>query len=79
MASRAREHLNPKKKSAIVSHLQECVPCRSATTANFSILRRCNKFDLGVHEALQIRKSNPSLNVKLYNQGAEPHCTLVVF
>ena len=48
LLARSVEHLDPKlkKPSAIRSHLQECVPCRSATVENFKILRSCrNDYD----------------------------------
>ena len=73
LLTRCVEHLDPesKKPSAINSHLKECVPCRSATIDNFKILRTCrNDYDLGINEALLIRKFQPFLNKQLYNSGA---------
>ena len=71
---RSREHLRPKpseKPTAITDHLVGCVPCRSATVENFSIMRSCQTdYEACIHEALMIRKYNPPLNKKLANSGA---------
>ena len=80
LVTRVKEHIDPKQKnSAILQHLQGCVTCRSASIDNFTVLRKCNRFDVEIHEAFLIRKLKPSLNKKLYLQGAQPKCILNVF
>ena len=86
---RIDEHLNstrrsgnPENDSAIIKHLDTCQKCFQETRTNqlehFEILRHCtSQYTAKIHEALLIKRHNPTLNVHQFNKGAS--FTLKVF
>ena len=73
LVTRVGEHLGPQEKSptAVNAHRSTCVPCQSATFDNFQVLRSCrDDYEVSIHEALMIRKSQPALNKQAPNMGA---------
>ena len=74
MSERVKEHLKGRGESAIHDHIASCHSCKQTkiSLSNFSILKKCRtQFDTKIHEALLIKKLNPSLNRQLHlNRGA---------
>ena len=80
LLTRVAEHLSTgeNNKSAIASHRRQCVPCRNATINNFQILRRSDKNNVYLHEAMLIRQQQPTLNVQV-GSWSGANCLLKVF
>ena len=76
LTTRAQEHTSAvgEKTTAVCDHISICDSCqtsvRADVMANFTIVRRCNKYDIDFHEALLIKKSKPILNIQLFRSGA---------
>ena len=76
LTTRAQEHTSAvgEKTTAVCDHISICDSCqtsvRADVMANFTIVRRCNKYDIDFHEALLIKKLKPILNIQLFRSGA---------
>ena len=73
LSVRVQENPSPVKGSAIYGHIVSCPGCQSQATNlidHFDILRKSSGFDLDINEALLIRKSQPSLNKQMYQNGS---------
>ena len=72
---RAREHLDVRGEgSAVGDHVASCEDCQTAVRSdplcNFTVLRRCNKYDVEFYEALLIKRFQPILNRQLFRSGS---------
>ena len=75
---RAGEHFDPRKLSAVQSHVATCNGCANAGNFldNFRVLRKCNSdAETEVCEALLIQQQCPPLNKQL---GATNGCSFVI-
>ena len=75
LSTRAREHLdfNSQVSSAIKNHIMCHNVCSSVklNLNSFKIIKKCkSEFHTKIHEALFIKKCNPSLNQQLYANGS---------
>ena len=73
LGTRIQEHLQPKGKSAIQDHIDNCQLCNQANINidNFKVIRTCNtEYNTKIQEALLIKKHNPKLNTQLYAGGS---------
>ena len=74
LLTRAQEHFNLKNaKSAINQHLQNCNTCNTGklNLSSFCVMKKCrSNFATKVQEALLIKKQNPTMNKKLYENGS---------
>ena len=81
LSERVKEHFKAKQDSAIQDHIATCQTCNKENTSinDFTIIRKCRTdFDTKIHEALLIKKHNPSLNRQMHlNRGAS--FTLKIF
>ena len=65
---RIGQHFDPSKKSAIFTHLAQCLTCRGSKPKSkyFTVLKTLrNERDTEINEALLIRRETPSLNKQL--------------
>ena len=72
LGTRIQEHLQPKAKSAIRDHIDDCHSCKQANinVDNFKVIRTCNtEYNSKIQEALLIKKHNPKANTQLYTRG----------
>ena len=72
LGTRIQEHLQPKGKSAIRDHIDDCQFCNPANINidNFKVIRTCNTEYNKIQEALLIKKHNPKRNTQLYAEGS---------
>ena len=75
LITRMKEHLSLKnsyQNSEVKSHIKNCVHCHDHVKFDsFRVIKRChNSFNLLIHEALLIRRHNPSLNKQLFSKGS---------
>ena len=66
--ARIAEHLNPRQKSAVQSHMARCKPCCNVPSfaKQFDVLKRCrSEREAQAMEVMLITKLNPSLNIQL--------------
>ena len=73
LGTRIQEHLQPKAKSAIRDHIDDCQSCKQANinVDNLKVIRTCNtEYNSKIQEALLIKKHNPKLNTQLYAGGS---------
>ena len=74
--TRAKEHISDCKlnKSANKNHIINCNSCRDENPKfqleRFSIMQKCNSaYEVKIHEALLIKKQNPTINKQTYANG----------
>ena len=73
LGTRTQEHLQPKAKSAIRDHIDDCQSCKQANinVDNFKVIRTCNtEYNSKNQEALLIKKHNPKLNTQSFAGGS---------
>ena len=73
LGTRIQEHLQPKAKSAIRDHINDCQSCKQANinVDSFKVIKTCNtEYNSKIQEALLIKKHNPKLNTQLYAGGS---------
>ena len=75
LIERVQEHFNfsSKSKSPIKDHIENCSKCQNHPFSinNFTVMKHCNsEYDTKIHEALTIKKYNPSLNTQLFANGS---------
>ena len=73
LVSRVAEHLRPKGKTHIRTHLSKCSTCLNGNLSvqNFEILKTARgALELGIQEALLIRKHQPKINKQMFANGA---------
>ena len=69
LGTRIQKHLQPKGKSAIRDHVDNCQLSNQANinTDNFKVIRTCNtEYNTKIQEALLLKKHNPKLNTQLH-------------
>ena len=76
LITRAKEHISDCKsnKSVIKNHILNCNNCLDEDPKfqvdQFSIMRKCNSaYEAKIHEALLIKKQNPTINKQMYANG----------
>ena len=76
LITRAKEHISDCKsnKSAIKNHILNCNSCLDENPKfqvdQFSTMRKCNSaYEAKIHEALLIKKQNPTINKQMYANG----------
>ena len=73
LISRVAEHLRPKGTTHIRKHLSHCSVCQNGSLSidNFEILKSTrNSLELGIQEALFIKKYQPKINKQMFANGA---------
>ena len=75
LSIRAGEHFNVPKpgKSVIKEHIRKCssIKTQPNNMKQFEIVRKCQtSYEVKIHEALVIKRSNPVRNKQLYANGA---------
>ena len=81
LRERAKEHLNPKKGTAVGNHIMVCEKCQQegASINDFTILRRCrNRIESAIQEALLIKREKPILNTQ-FSKSTGYSFTLKIF
>ena len=74
LVKRVSEHLQERGKTHISKHLSQCSDCKNGNLSvhnNFEVIKSVkNGLELGIFEALFIRKFQPKINRQMFANGA---------
>ena len=78
LVARVAEHFDPKKQSAVQTHVAECNECANSSNCldRFEVIQFCrNKWETEIAEAMLITERRPMLNKQL---GASNGCSFTI-